>query len=214
MPKKLAELVSKGDALQRGYDECITGLRKCAQSGSQHESMIGEGEEELKHRIDILVKGGKKGTLVKDFDTDAEAKSFIAGIEDQKAAYIKQCKTYWDTRDKLDKILADVKTTVADADAIIAEKKKHVFPSASIAAIQDFRNDLDNWHTDVSTDLQKLLRQTSLPKDKRLAWAAPGSTSKAKITDLHNKQNLHDMAELLKFVDGRAKTDKTRANTH
>ncbi|MBL8659971.1 MAG: hypothetical protein JNM75_09470 [Rhodospirillales bacterium] len=53
-----------------------------------------------------------------------------------------------------------------------------------------------------------------MPKDKRLAWAAPGSTSKAKITDLQSKQNLHDMAELLKFVDGRANTDKTRANTH
>lgn len=63
MPKKLAELVSKGDGLQQGYEECIAGLRRCAQSGSQHESMIQEGEEELKHRIDILVKGGKKGTL-------------------------------------------------------------------------------------------------------------------------------------------------------
>ncbi|MBL8659972.1 MAG: hypothetical protein JNM75_09475 [Rhodospirillales bacterium] len=86
MPKKLAELVSKGDGLQQGYEECIAGLRRCAQSGSQHESMIQEGEEELKHRIDILVKGGKKGTLVKDFDADADVKSFIAGIEGQKAA--------------------------------------------------------------------------------------------------------------------------------
>lgn len=214
MPKKLAELLSKGDSLQHGYDDYMTVLRKCAQSGSQHEGMIKEGEEELRHRIEVLIKGGKKGTIVKDFDTDAEVKSFISGIEEQKAAYIKQCKAYWDTRDKFAPLLAGVKTTVADADAAIVEKKKHVFPSASIGAIQDFRDDLDKWHTDVSTSLQKLLRQTSLPKDKRLAWAAPGSTSKAKITDLQSKQNLHDMGQLLQYVEDRAKVDKARANTH
>jgi hypothetical protein len=214
MPKKLAELLKKGDELQSGYDDLIANLRKCAQSGTQHEQMIKEGEEELKHRIDVLIKGGKKGTLVSDFAGDADAKSYIAGIEDQKAAYIKQCRAHWDTRDKLDRLLADVKTTVADAAATIAEKKKQIFPSASLAAIQDFKDDLEKWYNDVSNGMQKLLRSMSLPKDKRLAWAAPGSTSKAKITDLQSKQNLHDMAELLQFVEGRAKTDKTRANTH
>lgn len=214
MPRKLADLLAKGDALQHGYEDLIAGLRKCAQSGTQHESMIKEGEEELKHRIDVLIKGGKKGTLVSDFAGDKDAKAYIAGIEDQKAAYIRQCKTHWETRDKLDKLLVDVKTTVADAAATIAEKRKHVFPSASLSAIQDFKDDLEQWHTDVSNGLQKLLRPMSMPREKRLAWAAPGSTAKAKITDLQSKQNLHDMAELLQFVEGRAKTDKTRANTH
>jgi hypothetical protein len=149
-----------------------------------------------------------------DFARDAEAKSYIAGVEDQKAAYIKQCKAYWETRDKLDTLLADVKTTVADAGATLAEKKKQIFPSGSVAAIQDFKDDLETWYKDVSSGLQKLLRSMSLPKDKRLAWAAPVSTSKAKITDLQAKQSLHDMAELLRFIEARAQTDKTRANTH
>lgn len=214
MPKKLAELLAKGDALQRGYDDLIAELRKCAQSGSQHEALISEGEEVLKHRIDVLTKSGTKGTLVGDFVADAEVKTYIAGIEQQKAAYIKQCRAYWDARDRLDKLLADLKTTVADAVATIAEKKKHFFPSGSLSAIQDFKDDLEKWYNDVTNGLQMLLRSTSLPREKRLAWAAPGSTAKAKITDLQSKQNLHDLAELLKFVDFRAKSDKQRANTH
>lgn len=214
MPRKLAELVAKGDALQRDYDASMTDLRSRAQSGSQHEAMISEGEEVLKHRIDTLTKKGMKGTVIGDFVTDAEVKSYVAGVEEQKAAYITQCKAYWEARDKLDTLLADVKTTVADADAVIAEKKKHIFPSGSLAAIQAFRDELETWRTDVSSGLQKLLRSMSLPRDKRLAWAAPGSTAKAKIAELQSKQNLHDMAELLKFVDDRARTDKTRANTH
>lgn len=214
MPKKLAELLKKGDELQQGYEDLIAELRKCAQSGRQHERLISEGEEVLKHRIETLIKGGKKGTLVGDFAGDAEAKSYIAGLEEQKAAYIKQCKDYWAARDRLDKLLADVKATVADAAATIAEKKKHVFPSASLSAIQDFKDDLEKWHADVSGGLQKLLGDMSLPKDKRLAWAAPGSTAKAKIDDLKTWVNLYDMAVLLKFVEDRAKIDKTRANTH
>lgn len=214
MPKKLAELLAKGDALQRGYDELIGELRKCAQSGSQHEAMISEGEEVLEHRIDVLTKAGTKGTLVGDFAADAEVEGYIAGFEEQKAAYIKQCRAYWDARDRLDRLLADVKTTLADVVATIAEKKKQFFPSGSLSAIQECKDDLEKWYNEITNGLQKFLRSTSLPRENRLAWAAAGSTAMAKITDLQSTQNLHDLAELLKFVDFRAKSDKQRADTH
>jgi hypothetical protein len=108
--------------------------------------------------------------------------------------------------------MADCKTTVADATATIAEKKKHFFPSASITAIENYRDALDKWLQDVSAGMKKL-PDKNLPKEKRPAWAAPGSTLKTKIDDLKTKQNLHDMAELLEFVEAGAKVDKGRANT-
>lgn len=212
MPKKLAELLKKGDALQSKYDESMTKLKSCAKNGYTHEMMISEGEEELLHCIAELVKKGTAGKLVSDFLGDKLAKSFAVGIEIQKAAYLKQCKTYWELRDHLDTLMAECTTLVADATATIAEKKKLLFASASVTDMQSYRDDLETWLKGVSVALKKLRGET-LPKEKRLSYATPGATMKMKLDELSTKQNLHDMAELLQFVDMRAKVDTHRANT-
>ena len=213
MPKKLADLIKTGNDLQSGYDELMTTLRSFAQSGSQHERMISEGEEAIDGRIEALLKSGSKGTLIGDFERDPEVKAFVKGVETQKAAYLEQCKKYWKKRDELDKLLASCQEFVKDATDKITKKEDSFYKSKSLDDMKSYRDNFADWLKDVTVVMKKI-RQTSLPTEKRaLTYCTPGSTSKTKLEELHSKQPLHHMDVLLKFVTERALVDKTRGNT-
>ncbi len=213
MPKKLAQLRQDVDAVVASYEDHMSQLRAALTTASNHRSMVEEGEGELLHRLQELEKKGKKGATVGDFYDDREAKVFIDEIENQKARFINACGQYWKIRPELDKDLKSAQGVVASAKEIAADKKRQWFGSSSLPSIKAVTNDLETWCADMK-HAQSTMDKLPKPGTSKLAWMAPGSTKKAKRSDVMDKQNLHDLKELLQFVQQRAVADPKRAKLH
>ncbi len=154
MPKKLAQLRNDVDAIKNRYGKQISELLRIKDELPKHSgTKVRDPQNKLETKIKELQKTGKKIDVLGDASSDPVAKKLLDDLETHQKQLQKLYGDYWDAVYELDSI--DNATGKANdsvlkrIDAIIAEKQKQWFGSASLNAIKKIKTDLGTWYADM-----------------------------------------------------------------
>jgi hypothetical protein len=154
MPKKLAQLTKDVDAIRNRYGKQVSELSRIKDDLPKHSGTVVQDQlSKLEIRIKELQKTGKKINVLGDASSDPVAKKLLDTLDTHKKELEKLYDDYWKAVNELDKIENTTgksnDSVLKRIDAIIAEKQKQWFGSASLNAIKKIRTDLDTWYKDM-----------------------------------------------------------------
>ncbi len=190
MPKKLAQLARDVYAISTDYEEQMSEFFRIKDDLSKHSSrVLGEKQDKLKQRIDLLMAKGENGDTVGRFYKDPTAKKLIDDLDAHKEQLYLLFSEYWKARNKLYQAVLSTDTVLKRTDAIIADKQNQWFSSGSLANIKAQRNYLAALRPKIRQIVLDL--EPGIPKPDDLPPALkPGWTNNIRITTLTERYKI------------------------
>jgi hypothetical protein len=220
MPKKLAQLHKDVDAIRTRHDKQMSELSRISQELGKHIGPVAQAQKDkLEAKIKELQKTGKKIDVLGDASSDRVGELLLVSLETHKKQLQTLYGDYWRAVAELDKIDNDTGPVLKQIDAIIAEKQKQWFGSASLTAIKKVRTDLDTWRADMNQTREDLgMTQTNkgiqtLPKAGRTGGFSLSESDirRARVENLKWRWEPSEVAGFVKYLEKHAPIEKKRA---